>query len=310
MRRARSRHSNDERMITSYIRATTAERGLSKNTVEAYRRDLENASEIMPDGRLLTHATPDDLRSLIKLWSRDLSPRSLARKQSALRGFMHFLVEDGIRDDDPCLHLDPPKISPSLPKSLSEADIARLLETAWHEKTPKGVALIAMLELLYGAGLRVSELIGLQVTLFSRPRDHVTIKGKGDKDRVVMITDAAQEAITAWIAVRDSNPDMALSPYLFPAQNSDQSLTRQDVYHRLQQLATKAGISTKISPHMLRHSFATHMLNRGADLRSLQILLGHADIATTEIYTRVHDDRLAGLVVSAHPLAKQGDDDV
>jgi integrase/recombinase XerD len=295
-------------MIESFLSAMIAERSLSKNTVAAYRRDLKAAAEAMPSRKPLIEASPDDLRAVLKTWSANLTPRSLARKQSAVRGFMKFLVEEGIRADEPSVHLDNPKLSASLPKSLSEADIARLIQTAWEDRSPKGLELLAMLELLYGSGLRVSELINLQVAVFSRRRDHITIKGKGGKDRVVMLTDVAHDAISAWIAARDENPQMTLSPYLFPSTNPDKPISRQDVYNRLQDLAKRAAIKVKISPHMLRHSFATHMLNRGADLRSLQILLGHEDITTTEIYTRVHDDRLAGLVMSAHPLAQHDDD--
>ncbi len=301
---------HDVRMIENYLKAMMAERGPSQNTVAAYRRDLTAAMLGMPKGSSLLSATPDDLRALVKAWAIDLSPRSLARKQSALRGFMKFLVEDGVRADDPSLHIDTPKLAPSLPKSLTEAQMAQLIKTAWEDHSADGVALLAMLELLYGTGLRVSELVALQVASFTRPRDHLTIKGKGGKDRVVVLTEAAKQAISAWINIRDNNPDMALSPYLFPAAKTDTSLTRQQVYSRLADLAHRAGIGIKISPHMLRHSFATHMLNRGADLRSLQILLGHADITTTEIYTRVHDNRLAGLVLSAHPLAKGGKNNV
>ena len=188
--------------------------------------------------------------------------------------------------------------------------MGRLIQTAWEDQSPEGIALLAKLELLYGAGLRVSELINLPVTLFNRRREHITIKGKGDKDRVVVLTNAALDAISSWIEIRDQNPQMALSSYLFPSTNPNKPLTRQDVYMKLQDLAQRAAIGQKISPHMLRHSFATHMLNRGADLRSLQILLGHADIATTEIYTKVNDDRLAGLVMSAHPLANKDETDV
>ena len=308
MKKQSSPQSSDHKVIEAYIRAMTAERGFSQNTVAAYRRDLDGASASMPRGKALINATPNELRDILKIWSADLTPRSLARKQSALRGFMNFLVDDGIRADDPSLHLDAPKIGTSLPKSLSEDEIARLIQTAWEDRSNKGIQLLAMLELLYGAGLRVSELIGLRVSLFTRPRDHIMVKGKGDKDRVVVLTDAAKNAITNWITVRDSDPQLAFSKYLFPAKNNDKSVSRQDVYQRLQELAARSGLSSTISPHMLRHSFATHMLNRGADLRSLQILLGHADITTTEIYTRVNDERLAGLVVSAHPLAKEGDD--
>ena len=297
-------------MIDTFLKAMMAERGYAQNTVAAYRRDLVSAVEAMPKGRHLISATPDDLRAMIKSWSRDLTPRTMARKQSSLRGFMKFLVEDNIRPDDPSLYLDTPKIGASLPKSLSEQDMARLIHTAWEDRSPSGLALLAMLELLYGAGLRVSELINLHVALFNRRRDHLTIKGKGDKDRIVVLTAAAQDAIATWIAARDAHPAYALSPYLFPSSQTDKPLSRQDVYVRLQDLAKRAAIGVKISPHMLRHSFATHMLNRGADLRSLQVLLGHADISTTEIYTRVHDDRLQGLVMSAHPLAKNTDSDV
>ncbi|MCE2517312.1 MAG: tyrosine-type recombinase/integrase, partial [Alphaproteobacteria bacterium] len=242
-------------------------------------------------------------------WSRDLAPRSVARRLSAVRSFMAFLVEENLRPDDPSTHLDAPKTAASLPKSLSEDDMSRLLNHAAGDDSVTGVMLMSMLEMLYGTGLRISELVNLPVGSFTRRLDHITVMGKGQKERVVILTQAAQLATAAWLEKRDEHPGYVTSSYLYPGQggdgkSGDAPMRRETVYQLIRTLGRNAGIAQAISPHMLRHSFATHMLNRGADLRSLQMLLGHADISTTEIYTQTRDDRLAGLVKDAHPLAR------
>ena len=269
----------------------------------------------LPSQKTLMHASANDLRHVLKIWSGDLTAKTVARKLSALRQFMIFLVAEGIRGDDPSQYLDAPKQPKSLPKSLDESEVTALITTASQDQSPQGLMLMAMLELLYGAGLRVSEMTQLEAAVFNRRNDHITIRGKGGKDRVVMLTNAALDAVESWLKTRDGNPDAVTSRYLFPSpktndpKSPDQPINRVEVYGLIRQLGVHAGVGA-VTPHMLRHSFATHMLNRGADLRSLQVLLGHADISTTEIYTKTRDDRLSGLVHDTHPLARNSDVDV
>ena len=306
---------DDRRLITSFLDAMRAEKGLAANTIAAYDRNLTSAGLALPSQKTLMQASANDLRYVLKIWSGDLTAKTVARKLSALRQFMIFLVAEGIRGDDPSQYLDAPKQPKSLPKSLDESEVTALITTASQDQTPQGLMLMAMLELLYGAGLRVSEMTQLEAAVFNRRNDHITIRGKGGKDRVVMLTNAALDAVESWLKTRDGNPDAVTSRYLFPSpktndpKSPDQPINRVEVYGLIRQLGVHAGVGA-VTPHMLRHSFATHMLNRGADLRSLQVLLGHADISTTEIYTKTRDDRLSGLVHDTHPLARSSDVDV
>jgi integrase/recombinase XerD len=262
------------------------------------------------DGQTLATCNADELRAVISWWhQRQLSPRSVARRLSALRQFMGWAVEDGLRLDNPTRWIDNPSLPASLPKSLSEAEIIRLLEAA-AVLTPELAALRAqaMLEILYAAGLRVSELVGLLVSQFRRNRQVILITGKGGRERVVPLGDKARAAAARWIECRDGNANFVLSDFMFPSVDGS-AMTRHQFAQMLKKLAIAADIdAARVSPHKLRHSFATHMLNRGADLRSLQSLLGHADISTTQIYTASRPDRLAGLVASAHPLASRCQD--
>ena len=302
--------SEDRQMITMFLNAMRAEKGLAANTIAAYDRDLTSAGLALSPKTNLINANANDLRQVLKHWAGDLTAKTVARKLSALRQFMIFLVAEGIRGDDPSQYLDAPKQPKSLPKSLGEQEVAALLTTAGQDQSPQGVMIMAMLELLYGAGLRVSEMTQLEAAVFNRRNDHITIRGKGGKDRVVMLTHAALDAVEAWLHIRDQNPDGVTTRFLFPSPKTpDQPISRVEVYGLIRQLGVDAGVGA-VTPHMLRHSFATHMLNRGADLRSLQVLLGHADISTTEIYTKTRDDRLSGLVHDTHPLARNGDVDV
>ena len=311
---------DDRRLITSFLDAMRAEKGLAANTIAAYDRDLTSAGLALPSQKTLLQASANDLRHVLKIWSADLTAKTVARKLSAMRQFMGFLVAEGIRCDDPSQYLDAPKQPKSLPKSLDESEVTALITTATQDQSPQGLMLMAMLELLYGTGLRVSEMTQLEAAVFNRRNDHITIRGKGGKDRVVMLTNAALDAVESWLKSRDANPDAVTSRFLFPNPKSndpkspdqkqlDQAINRVEVYGLIRQLGISAGVGA-VTPHMLRHSFATHMLNRGADLRSLQVLLGHADISTTEIYTKTRDDRLSGLVHDTHPLARNSDVDV
>jgi len=262
------------------------------------------------NSQTLAACNADELRAVIAWWhQRQLSPRSVARRLSALRQFMGWAVEDGIRSDNPTRWIDNPSLPASLPKSLSEAEIIRLLEAA-AAMTPEMAALraLAMLEILYATGLRVSELVGLLVSQFRRTPEVILVTGKGGRERVVPLGDTARAAAARWIECRDGNAGFVLSDVMFPSDDGS-AMTRHQFAQMLKKLAIAADIdAARVSPHKLRHSFATHMLNRGADLRSLQSLLGHADISTTQIYTASRPDRLAGLVASAHPLASRRQD--
>ena len=298
-------------LIDGFLQAISAMRAASPNTLAAYRRDLFDCQTGLEKNQSsLANCDADALRAVIIWWhQRALSPRSVARRLSALRQFMSWAVEDGIRPDNPTRWIDNPSLPAALPKSLSEADIIRLLEAA-AAMTPAQAALraLAMLEILYATGLRVSELVGLLVAQFRRNPETILVTGKGGRERIVPLGDTARAAAARWLECRDANAGFVLSDYMFPADDGS-AMSRHQFAQMLKKLAIAAGIDAgRVSPHKLRHSFATHMLNRGADLRSLQSLLGHADISTTQIYTASRPDRLAGLVASAHPLASRRQD--
>ena len=298
-------------LVTEFLQAMAADRGLARNSLAAYRRDLLACHDgFGGDGSALARCTPEDLRQMLSRW-RDagLAPRSVARRLSALRQMMGWLVEEGIRTDNPCRWIDNPKQPQPLPKSLSEPEVTSLITAARNlPRAGDAGRMTAMLELLYATGLRVSELVSLPVDQFRRDLETIIVTGKGGKERLVALGAPARTAIAEWMAVRDSVAAHVASPFLFP--HGESHMTRQQFAAALKRLAPAAGIDPRrVSPHVVRHSFATHMLNRGADLRGLQTLLGHADISTTQIYTKTRPDRLAGLVAAAHPLApgNQGD---
>jgi len=298
-------------LIDGFLHALSAMRAAAENTLAAYRRDLDDCCVgLAQHGQSLSSCSADDLRALLVWWhQRGLAPRSVARRLSALRQFMGWAVDEGIRPDNPTRWIDNPSLPATLPKSLDEAEIVRLLDAA-ATLTPAFAATraVTMLEVLYATGLRVSELMGLQVTAFRRHPDTILVTGKGGRERLVPLGDTAKAAVAGWLDCRDSRPAFMLSEMMFPADDG-RAMTRQAFAALLKKLALAAGLDpVRVSPHKLRHSFATHMLNRGADLRSLQSLLGHADITTTQIYTANRPDRLAGLVASAHPLASRRQD--
>lgn len=290
----------DGRAVERFLNAIRAERGASPHTIDAYRRDLRATAASLNNTDLLSADTAA-LRRCLAEWSAVLAPRSVARRLTAIHRFMAFAVEEGWRSDDPSAAIDRPKIPAALPKSLTEAEVAALFDAA-VKADGASTRLVCLLEMLYATGMRISEVISLPVTAVSRGQLGITLRGKGGRERVVMMTEAAHQAVAAWLEDRDAMPAFVASPYLFPAR--DGHLSREQAYLEIRDLGIRAGIATRISPHMLRHSFATHMLNRGADLRSLQLLLGHASITTTEIYTKTQDKRLAGLVRDIHPLAR------
>jgi integrase/recombinase XerD len=236
-----------------------------------------------------------------------LTPRTLARRISAMRQFYKFLVIDGVRRDDPTADLDTPGLGRPLPKILSETEIEGLIAAARHWPGDDGVRLVCLVELLYATGLRVSELVTLPLGSAQRDPRFLLISGKGGRERVVPLSEPSRAALAAYLACRDRFlPDSQSSRWLFPSHGRKGHLTRQRCGQLLKELAVKAGLDPdRLSPHVLRHAFASHLLDHGADLRSVQQMLGHADIATTQIYTHVLSDRLRKLVETAHPLARR-----
>ncbi|TPE65224.1 recombinase XerD [Sandaracinobacter neustonicus] len=277
-----------------------SERGAAKNTLLAYGRDLEGASADL-SGRL-AGARDADMERLFAGWG-ELSPASLSRKRSALRRFFAFLVAEGIRPDNPALVIAGVKAGRPLPKTLSMEEVDRLfaaLDADLAERPgPQAVRLKALIELLYGSGLRATELVALPRNAIRPPQPFAIVRGKGDKERMVPLSPAALRAVEAQLQLVPKE-----SRYLFPSGKA--YLSRVRLYQLVKALAARAGISPeRISPHVLRHAFATHMLENGADLRALQTLLGHADISTTERYTHVDGARLVATVKSLHPLGDE-----
>lgn len=293
------------RLINRFLQAQAAEKAAAANSLLAYETDLHLiARQIDAD---FSDMDAHDLRRLIKGWEAEgLAPRTRARRLSTLRQFMSWMVADGYRTDNPVQFLDSPKLPESLPKSLDEEEVLRLLAAAQKLPPPDDFRMEAALELLYAGGLRISELLGLKIQDISPQKSALMITGKGGKERLVPITELALQRALDWLAFRDKDGPIPHTDQLLSGR--DREMNRQSFSLLLKKIARIAGIdASRVSPHILRHSFATHMLNRGADLRTLQALLGHADIATTQIYTRTRPDRLKGLVASAHPLAKNAE---
>lgn len=289
-----------------------AERGAARNTIESYRRDLVKFSDhALGCGLAPEDADAESIRSYFAaLTSAGLSTRTAARQLSSLRQFFGFLASEGIRADDPTSRIDGPKLSQSLPKYLNEDEVTRLLAAASACKSPEGLRLAALMEVLYATGLRVSELVGLPMSAVSRDGVMLTVRGKGGKERVIPLTDPAVRSLRAYEAVREKfmSETRACADRLFPSRAQQGHLTRARFGQLLKELAIATGIAPqRVSPHVLRHSFASHLLAHGADLRSLQQMLGHADIGTTQIYTHVLDERLKSLVNRAHPLSRSKD---
>lgn len=292
--------SRADRHVEAFLEMLAAERGAARNTLAAYEADLADAATFAgrsgepPAG--MTEATLR--RYLGGLAAAGLSARTAARRLSALRHFHRFLLREGIRDDDPTLLLDRPRLPAALPKLLSEAEVDALLAAAALRKRERQAAVMrAALEILYATGLRVSELLALPRAALAGDAALLLIRGKGGRERIVPLSDAARAAAAPLIAGKGR--------WLFPGRDPAQAMTRQGFAQALKTVALDAGLDpARVSPHVLRHSFASHMLARGADLRSLQLLLGHADIATTQIYTHVLAERLARLVAAHHPLAR------
>ena len=290
------------RHVEAFLEMLVAERGAARKTIEAYAADLAEFAT-HAEGWRQTVATADAdtvQRYMAGMGANGLSARTMARRLSALRQFHRFMLQEGVRSDDPTQHVDSPKIAKPLPKYLSEADVDALILAARGRSGRSGVVAVAGLEILYATGMRVSELLALPRTALSGDARMLIIRGKGGKDRMVPLSDAAKDAAAALVAL-DDTPNR----WLFPGRAGKQPMTRQGFFLLLKQVAGEAGLESRlVSPHVLRHSFASHLLARGADLRSLQMLLGHADISTTEIYTHVLAERLQRLVQEHHPLAQ------
>lgn len=290
-----------DRHLEAFLEMLAAERGAARNTLAAYEADLSDfAGFARRRESALAGASPELLRAyLAGLTDAGLSPRTAARRLSALRQFYRFLVREGVRADDPTEMLDSPRQPKSLPKALRAAEVTALLEAAGRLPGRRGPLAVALLELLYCSGLRASELVELPSNALSQESPLILVRGKGAKERLVPISGRARAAA---LALQDPRKP---SRWLFPSHGASGHLTRQSLVLLVKQAALEAGLDpTRVSPHVLRHSFASHLLEGGADLRALQMLLGHADIATTQIYTRVLEERLRELVETHHPLAR------
>jgi integrase/recombinase XerD len=283
-----------------------AERGAAPNTVESYRRDLQDvAGYLGRENTPLEKASEDQLRAYVARLEANFTSSSQARRISALRQFYRFLVSEEIRDSDPTTNLDLPKQGRKLPKILFDGELASLLDTD-DPGTPEALRFRALLELVCATGLRVTELVGLPLSAFDRTGRFVRVTGKGNKERLVPLAPTAWQAVQDYLPVRAGFMTGKESPFLFPSNSAEGHLTRQRFAQLLKQRALKAGIDpARLSPHVLRHAFATGLLNHGADLRSVQKMLGHTDIATTQIYTHVLSERLVATVEKHHPLNKR-----
>jgi integrase/recombinase XerD len=303
---------NSAARIEAFLEMMSAERGASDNTLSSYRRDLEDAAAHL-SGRL-ADAAPDDIRDYLgSIAARGFAATSQARKLSALRQFFKFLYAEGLRPDDPTGTLDSPKKDRPLPKTMSEAETGRLLDRAAEEASDAAASdgtrfaarrLHTLVEVLYATGLRVSELVSLPLVVALRDERFFIVRGKGNKERMVPLSEKARAAMRVWLDERNRLPALAAGPWLFPSRSESGHVPRQVFARELKALAARTGISAaKISPHVLRHAFASHLLQNGADLRAVQQLLGHSDISTTQIYTHVLEERLVRLVNEHHPLA-------
>ncbi len=293
--------------VEAFLEMMAVERDASPHTLSAYGRDLADAEAALPDGLLRAD------EAAIEAWyaglgARGLSAATQARRRSAIRQFYRFALGEGWRADDPSRRLDAPRQGRGLPRTLGRDEIERLLTAAAARDGAGGLRLVALVELAYASGLRVSELLGLRVESVRRDPAFLIVRGKGGKERLAPLNAAAREAVRVWLVARDAArpakaPD---SPWLFPSASAKGHLTPRRFAQLLDQAALDAGLDpARVSPHVLRHAFATHLLEGGADLRVVQTLLGHADIATTQIYTHVATDRLAQVVRDKHPLARE-----
>ena len=295
--------------IDAFLEMLVAERGRAANTLSAYAADLADyAAFAASQGVTLADGNSATITAYIhSLAAAGLSSRTQARRLSALRQFHRFLLRERRLPDDPTASIEQPRQGRVLPKLLSEQEVDALLAAARLHPGLSGLVAAAALEILYASGLRISEMLALPRNALATDAPMLMVRGKGSKDRLVALSDSARRASQALLAARPKPPPGAApGRWLFPGRDPRRPLTRQSFWQLLKQIALEAGIDPdRVSPHVLRHSFASHMLARGADLRSLQMLLGHADIATTQIYTHVQSERLQQVVRAHHPLAKR-----
>lgn len=310
-------------MVDSFLDMLTTERGAAMNTRHAYWRDLADVSLYLRKERNtdIDKATTDDLKAYLKdlgekthtkgTNKNKIAVRTVARRLSAMRQFYRFMISEEARQDDPTSTIESPKQGRTLPKTLSEAEVDQLIKTAGANGTPESIRLVCLLEMLYATGLRVSELVGLPMSAIGEDNQFVMVAGKAGRERMVPLSDPAQDALQNYLNARKrfiggENPANQ-EQWVFPSRTSDSGhLTRQRFAQLLKDLARAAEVDEdRVSPHILRHAFATHLLSRGADLRSVQKMLGHADIATTQIYTHIVGEKLEKTVQEKHPLSKK-----
>jgi integrase/recombinase XerD len=310
----RAPQAPDNRLIDLYLDMLAAERGAAANTLEAYRRDLEDfAGDLREQGGAIASAGSDDVRGYLgRLAGRGFSAASVARRLSAIRQLYRFLYAEGNRKDDPAAAIEGPKRGRPLPKVLSISHVDQLLACARQgldaerplAERLRAVRLACLLEVLYATGLRVSELVALPASAARRDERMLIVRGKGNKERLVPLNESAKQAMREYLALREKAGAKS-SKWLFPSFGESGHLTRQHFARDLKELAAASGLKpAQVSPHVLRHAFASHLLQNGADLRSVQMLLGHADISTTQIYTHVLEERLKSLVRDLHPLGE------
>ncbi len=298
---------SDLHHISHFLDACAAELGSSRNTLEAYARDLKDYTAYLSTRSLgLMTAERDDIMAYIQgLDAQGLAASTQARRLSAIKQFYRFVFDEGILDHNPSLKIKAVRQKPSTPKALRIEEVERLFETARTLGRGEREQLrnLTVLHLLYATGMRISELVTLPLSALKAHPDMIMVRGKGGKDRLVPLSEPAQQAIRAWVAL--AHPAQSDQKFFFPSSAKQGHITRQSVFLFLKKLALAAGLDPDaVSPHALRHSFATHLLAGGADLRAIQMMLGHADIATTEIYTKVLDEHLRELVFKHHPLAR------
>ena len=310
--------------VEAFLDMLTAERGAAMNTRQAYFRDLADVTAYLRSEKKsdLDRATTDELKDYIEYLTHkihvkgenkaQIAVRTVARRLSAMRQYYRYLVSEGVRDNDPTSTIESPKQGRTLPKTLSEAEVAQLIKTAGEGGGADSIRLVCLLEMLYATGLRVSELVGLQMASIAENQEFITVAGKGGRERMIPLSDPAQKAVQNYLAVRETfigiENKEAQDKSFFPSKTSESGhLTRQRFAQLLKDLARDAEVEeARVSPHILRHAFATHLLSRGADLRSVQKMLGHADIATTQIYTHIMNEDLKDTVEENHPISKDG----
>ncbi len=312
--------------VEAFLDMLTAERGAAMNTRQAYWRDLADVTQYLRKEKKsdLNKATTEELKAYIEYLTHkihtkgenksQIAVRTVARRLSAMRQYYRYLVSEDARPDDPTTTIESPKQGRTLPKTLSEAEVAQLIKTAGEGGGADSVRLVCLLEMLYATGLRVSELVGLPMSAIGENTEFLMIEGKGGRERMIPVSEPAQKAIKNYLAVREQfigiENKTAQEKSFFPSKTSESGhLTRQRFAQLLKDLARDAEVEEgRVSPHILRHAFATHLLSRGADLRSVQKMLGHADIATTQIYTHIMSEGLKETVEENHPIAKKSGD--